>query len=739
MGSFEPPQLADVARQGRLYLLAEGISGAAGGDSAARFAVQQTLHTFFTSPLNDPQARLSEAANRANSDIFQRNQLHPRRRPLAATFTAALIHNNRLLVANAGDNRAYVVWDQDIEQLTAHNANPKQVDDSPVRIIAPDAVSPPAEPAPDSFSAKLPGGLGLEPAPALEIYARRLFVGDIVVLVSGSLTGYLEPKEIARAVNLHPPEPAIRRLIALAGERGHRDGCAICVIRILSDPIGKRPPKAAPLPVAPTWADVSQPLPAKEDTTDTRPMSGGAAAEPGPNKPKFTRPPNFMPDASRRRPSPRLLTLLAVVVLLLLCSGLFVAARALLPPERLASLPMAASLGLVDAPTGDEPQVVRLPSPTPLITPTSAASPEAQATAETDSAGSSPVGTPTAAPQSGSSFSSPISTPESSAADVVSVSPLATPSPTPLPLPTIELPPGCETRGRFVRDVTIPDGTQLAPGEQFDKVWRVNNAETCPWGPGYTLRFLEGNPMGAAASLPLTQTVQAGEDTELGVTLTAPTQPGQYQATWQLHDLSGQPFGPELYLEIEVTTAAIGAADVAQLNTLYDFVANAEAATWTSGDTGYTVLRSPISDTMELPRPQGLVAVGPAQLRGNKTSQNDALLTYPHLETGFIEGRYRVDTPLQPSDTFVAEVGFTKLSILSDDGVTFEVTFTPDGGETVTLFSSPVDYRESPSTQLVPLDGIAPNSTGEFMLRVLGGDSLNQDWALWINARLVRP
>lgn len=739
VASYEPPKLADIASQGRLYLLAEGFSGAAGGDAAARYAVQKTLHAYFTSLLTNPRERLLAAVRHANREIFERNQLHSTRRPLAATFTAALIHNSRLLVANSGDNRAYVVWDQDIEQLTADNANPDHTDDSPVRVIEPSGKQPEEKPAPTSFGGQLPRGLGLESEPAIEVFARRLFAGDVVVVVSGSLTGYIEPKEIARAVNLHAPETAIRRLLALAVERGHRDRCALSIIRVTSDPIDKRPPITAALPVAPTWAEVSQPRPPapKEVDKDTRPMSGTAPLEPAADKPKFTRPPNFMPDASRRQINPRLIAVLAIVVALLLCSGLFVAARTLLPADMLAQLPMASSLGLVDAPAGDGPQVVRLPSPTPLVTPTSTTSAAAQMTLVAESAGSSPVGTPTTAAQSGSSFSSPVGTPERSAADTVTQP--ATPSPTPSPQPTIELPPGCENRGRFVTDITIPDGTQLAPGEQFDKAWRVNNANTCPWGPGYTIRFLEGDPMGAAAILPLTIIVPPEEDGEIRVSLTAPTQPGEYEATWQLHDLSGQPFGPELYLDIVVTPAVLAQGDAAQVNTLFDFVASADAAEWVSGDSTYSVLRSPISDTMELPRPEGLVAVGPAQLRGNLESPADALLTYPHLENGFIEGRYQIDTPLQPTDTFAAELGFTKLSILSDDGVTFEVTFTPDVGEEVTLFSSLVEYGDSPVTQIVPLADIAPDSTGVVTLRVLGGASLNQDWALWINARLVRP
>ena len=109
------------------------------------------------------------------------------------------------------------------------------------------------------------------------------------------------------------------------------------------------------------------------------------------------------------------------------------------------------------------------------------------------------------------------------------------------------------------------------------------------------------------------------------------------------------------------------------------------------------------------------------------------------METGYIEGIYAVNTPLQPTDIFIAELGFPKLSILSDDGATFEVFFTPATGQETLVFSQIVQYRDSPVTQIQPLTMIQPEQTGTFTLRVNGGESLNQDWAVWITARLVRP
>jgi len=39
----------------------------------------------------------------------------------------------------------------------------------------------------------------------------------------------------------------------------------------------------------------------------------------------------------------------------------------------------------------------------------------------------------------------------------------------------------------FVRDVTVPDGTKMEPGDDFTKTWRLLNAGTCSWTTAYRL------------------------------------------------------------------------------------------------------------------------------------------------------------------------------------------------------------------------------------------------------------
>ena len=98
--------------------------------------------------------------------------------------------------------------------------------------------------------------------------------------------------------------------------------------------------------------------------------------------------------------------------------------------------------------------------------------------------------------------------------------------------------PGCTLEASFVTDVTIPDGSVVAPGSQFVKTWRIKNSGTCDWGNGFSLAFVEGNQMSGASTLAIPPT-DAGQSLDVSITLKAPADPGTYRGKWQLRAANG--------------------------------------------------------------------------------------------------------------------------------------------------------------------------------------------------------
>ncbi len=116
----------------------------------------------------------------------------------------------------------------------------------------------------------------------------------------------------------------------------------------------------------------------------------------------------------------------------------------------------------------------------------------------------------------------------------------------------------CTDQGKFVEDVTIPDGTQVLPGQEFIKTWRLQNTGTCTWNSQYSIVFVDGDQMGGTTPLPLSGSVAPNATVDLSVSLKAPGTVGSYRGDWKLKNASGTVFGlgndssGTFYVKVEV-------------------------------------------------------------------------------------------------------------------------------------------------------------------------------------------
>jgi hypothetical protein len=117
-----------------------------------------------------------------------------------------------------------------------------------------------------------------------------------------------------------------------------------------------------------------------------------------------------------------------------------------------------------------------------------------------------------------------------------------TPVPTSTVFPTATQVTTCDWVA-FIKDVSIPDGTTLAPNETFAKTWRLKNRGTCTWMPDYMLVYTSGTQMGGTTAVRLLGNVAPGQTVDVSVTLTAPSSAGPYTGYWMLRNPSGMLFG----------------------------------------------------------------------------------------------------------------------------------------------------------------------------------------------------
>lgn len=137
-------------------------------------------------------------------------------------------------------------------------------------------------------------------------------------------------------------------------------------------------------------------------------------------------------------------------------------------------------------------------------------------------------------------------TPALAAATVIPVTGMNTPSLVSVTIsPTLLSTMTCIDQAKAGRplDVNIPDDTEMEPGQDFSKTWRLINYGTCTWTSDYAIVWVYGEKMGIANAFLLPTSVAPGEQVDLTVDMTAPQNPGIYQSNWKLRNASGVIFG----------------------------------------------------------------------------------------------------------------------------------------------------------------------------------------------------
>ncbi|XP_074316837.1 protein JOKA2-like isoform X2 [Silene latifolia] len=108
----------------------------------------------------------------------------------------------------------------------------------------------------------------------------------------------------------------------------------------------------------------------------------------------------------------------------------------------------------------------------------------------------------------------------------------------------------------FIKDVSIPNGTTMAPLTPFTKIWRMRNNGTLSWFRGVHLiwvggdRFHQFSPSDSVEIQVPAFGVHSGQELNIAVGFIAPEFPGQYTSFWRM--VSGQMFGQKVSVKIQV-------------------------------------------------------------------------------------------------------------------------------------------------------------------------------------------
>lgn len=234
---------------GLLFLVADGMGGAASGELASSMAssvVLERLTALWSDSIPTVELftqALRDATISANHQIHQHARENPEHRGMGTTATIAGLLGDHLYIVQVGDSRAYLVRDGKAGQLTKDQSLMQ-------RLVEAGEITQEEAERSERRNIILQA-LGPEAQIVVDLTYQRLQRGDILVLCSDGLSGLVRAEEIAAAAQ---DEPDVRvicgNLVKWANERGGPDNVTVIAARFdgeglnpldLSEEFGYRP------------------------------------------------------------------------------------------------------------------------------------------------------------------------------------------------------------------------------------------------------------------------------------------------------------------------------------------------------------------------------------------------------------------------------------------------------------------------------------------------------------------
>lgn len=231
-----------IGPKGSLFMVADGMGGAAAGEIASAMAVDVVVRELRANWLGDPTETpeafvraIKVATKAANEQINTFAASHPEFRGMGTTATIAGVYGDTLYLAQVGDSRAYLVRNGVARQITK--------DQSLMQKLIEAGELTEEEAALSERRNIILQALGPEPSIKIDLTHQIVRRGDTLVLCSDGLSGQVTKDEIA-AVVTHESDltVACKRLIDRANESGGPDNITVIVARF--DGSGLRGPEA---------------------------------------------------------------------------------------------------------------------------------------------------------------------------------------------------------------------------------------------------------------------------------------------------------------------------------------------------------------------------------------------------------------------------------------------------------------------------------------------------------------
>jgi PPM family protein phosphatase len=221
----------EIGARGSLFIVADGMGGAAAGELASAMAADLIYRHMATAWASDSEGtaarfayRMKEAVELANAQIYSYAREHPEVRGMGTTVTAAGVFGNDLYLTQIGDSRAYLVRGTEAIQLTKDQSLMQRLVD------AGELTEDEAEQS--ERRNIILQALGPDPRVKVDLTYQSIRRDDTLILCSDGLSGLVRREEFATLARQYSDPPALcAALIDLANARGGPDNITVITAR----------------------------------------------------------------------------------------------------------------------------------------------------------------------------------------------------------------------------------------------------------------------------------------------------------------------------------------------------------------------------------------------------------------------------------------------------------------------------------------------------------------------------
>jgi serine/threonine protein phosphatase PrpC len=231
----------------RLFLVADGMGGHAGGDVASAIATKRIAEA--DADYDDPQAAgvaLEQALLAANRNLAETVADHSELTGMGTTVSAMLVQQDRVVIAHIGDSRVYLFRSGELSQVSTDHTFVQRLVDAG-RITAEEAMVHPRR----SVLMRVLGDV--EASPEIDTLVIDTHPGDRWMLCSDGLSGVVSFDELHEILSSDAGAKQVAdRLVKSSLDGGAPDNVTVVVVDIGEPPAPETPPlvvgsAAAPL------------------------------------------------------------------------------------------------------------------------------------------------------------------------------------------------------------------------------------------------------------------------------------------------------------------------------------------------------------------------------------------------------------------------------------------------------------------------------------------------------------